>query len=261
MSIDDHFEHNVWNPVGIAFLEQAPSRGNRPGQDRTLMTLLLIDTVTRKRCLLLHDDALDTTAHVSVAPLTPSRRLVWGVATNFCFAFLYFLCWSNFLSSGSASICGFGKKGPSVSGATLCVPPTRARPQALPSTRKSAVSGKVHLPCWRFIVVRHGGNVHRGSLVFCSSDESPPTFFHKHVFSRSRWSESSLHTIDRLRHFTSSLVLSSAGVAPLPPCPRKLLDETVKTFAVFPSWLYFLDGEDNCMLSVPLSTSDLHYSR
>ena len=49
-------------------------------------------------------------------------------------------------------------------------------------------------------------------------------------------------------------------MAPLPPCSRKLLDETVKTFAVFPSWLCLLDGEDNCMLSVPSSTSDLHYS-
>ena len=28
----------------------------------------------------------------------------------------------------------------------------------------------------------------------------------------------------------------------------------------FPSWLYLLDGEDNCMLSVPFSTSDLHFS-
>ena len=51
-----------------------------------------------------------------------------------------------------------------------------------------------------------------------------------------------------------------AGVVLLPPCSRKLLDETVKTCAVFPSWLYLLDGEDNCMLSVPFSTSDLHYS-
>ena len=71
---------------------------------------------------------------------------------------------------------------------------------------------------------------------------------------------SSLHTIDPLRHFSSSLGLSSAGVAPLPPCRRKLQDETVKTFAVFPLWLCLLDGEDNCMLSVPFSTSDFHYS-
>ena len=27
----------------------------------------------------------------------------------------------------------------------------------------------------------------------------------------------------------------------------------------FPSWLYLLDGEDNCMLFVPFCTSDLHY--
>ena len=50
-------------------------------------------------------------------------------------------------------------------------------------------------------------------------------------------------------------------MAPLPPCSRKLLDETVKTYAVFPSWLHLLVGEDKCMLSVPLSTSDLHCSR
>ena len=79
-------------------------------------------------------------------------------------------------------------------------------------------------------------------------------------FSRSRPLEFNLRTIDPLRHFSSSLELSSAGVAPLPPCSRKLLDETVKTLAVFPSWLHLLDGEDNCMLSVPLSTSDLHHS-
>ena len=84
--------------------------------------------------------------------------------------------------------------------------------------------------------------------------------FHKHVFSMSRRLGCSLHTIDPLGHFSFSLGLSSAGVAPLPPCSHKLPDETVKTFTVFPSWLYLLDGEDNCMLSVPFSTSDLHYS-
>ena len=31
-------------------------------------------------------------------------------------------------------------------------------------------------------------------------------------------------------------------------------------FFFFPSWMHLLDGEDNFMLSVPLSTSDLHYS-
>ena len=46
----------------------------------------------------------------------------------------------------------------------------------------------------------------------------------------------------------------------MPPSFHKLLNETVTTFAVFPSWMNLLDGEDNCMLSVPFSTSDLHFS-
>ena len=55
-----------------------------------------------------------------------------------------------------------------------------------------AVLGKVHLSCWRFIVVRSGpGVVHNlsfcvfgmvmctgTSTAFCSSDESPPTYSH-----------------------------------------------------------------------------------
>ena len=63
-----------------------------------------------------------------------------------------------------------------------------------------------------------------------------------------------------LRRISHYLGFESASVAPLPPCSCNLLDETVKTFAVFPSWLYLLDGEDTSMLSVPLSTSHLHYS-
>ena len=54
---------------------------------------------------------------------------------------------------------------------------------------------------------------------------------------------------------------SCAGVAPLPPCSRQLPHETVKTFILFPSCYQFLECYDNCMLSVPLSTGDLHYSR
>ena len=61
-----------------------------------------------------------------------------------------------------------------------------------------------------------------------------------------------------LRRISLFLGLKSAGV---PPCSRKLLDETVKTVAVFPSCLHLLGCDDNCMLSVPLSTSDLHNCR
>ena len=64
-----------------------------------------------------------------------------------------------------------------------------------------------------------------------------------------------------LRRISHYLGFKSAGVAPLPSCFRKLLDETVNNIAVFPSCLHFLVCDDNCMLSVPLSASDLHYSR
>ena len=91
--------------------------------------------------------------------------------------------------------------------------------------------------------------VPRGWSVPQMSRRRPVSILPQTHFSRSRRLESSLHTIDPLGHF--SLGLSSAGVAPLPPCSRKLPDETVKTFAVC---------EDKCMLSVPSSTSDLHFS-
>ena len=55
-----------------------------------------------------------------------------------------------------------------------------------------------------------------------------------------------------------SLLLSSAGVAPLPPGFHKLLSVTVMSCAVFPSWMYLPGGDDNCMLSVPSSACDLH---
>ena len=71
---------------------------------------------------------------------------------------------------------------------------------------------------------------------------------------------SNLHTIDLQGRCSFCFGLTSAGVAPLPPCSHKLLDKTVKTFTVFASLLYLLDGEDNCMLSVPFSASDLHFS-
>ena len=51
-------------------------------------------------------------------------------------------------------------------------------------------------------------------------------------------------------------MLSSAGVAPLPPGFHRLPSVTVTTFAVFPSWMYLLGGDDNCMLSVSSSTCD-----
>ena len=52
-------------------------------------------------------------------------------------------------------------------------------------------------------------------------------------------------------------MLSSAGVAPLPPGFHKLLSVTVTTFAVFPSLMYLLGGDDNCMLFVLLASGEI----
>ena len=79
--------------------------------------------------------------------------------------------------------------------------------------------------------------------------------------SRCRRLESNKRSVALSEMLFLSLGLNGAGVAPLPPCSRKLLDERVETFAVFLSWLHLLDAEDNCMLSVPLSTSDFHHDR
>ena len=46
---------------------------------------------------------------------------------------------------------------------------------------------------------------------------------------------------------------TSAGVAPLPPRFDKFLDETVKSFVLFPLCQQLLDCDDKYMLLVPLS--------
>ena len=110
-----------------------------------------------------------------------------------------------------------------------------------------AVLGKVHVPCWSFIVVRNGPGVVVNlsfcvcgmvmctgtSSAICSSDESPPTYNHspRHAsFKVSPVGIQYTHSRSLRDTFPFSLEFKSAGVA---PCSRKLLDETVKTFAVF----------------------------
>ena len=98
--IDDNFDRNMWNPLlELLFFEQASGivasylvESTWP-RSHFVVTLLLTYFVTRKRCLPLHDDALDTTAYevpyVLVAPLPSLRGRVWRVATTLCLTFLY----------------------------------------------------------------------------------------------------------------------------------------------------------------------------
>ena len=89
--------------------------------------------------------------------------VVFGASLLILFKHFHtFSCWSNFLSCVSVSMCGFGNNGHHLSQ----WPGHDLRSYLLPEKAASvkcldAVLGKVHLPCWRFIVVRHDGNVHR----------------------------------------------------------------------------------------------------
>ena len=101
--------------------------------------------------------------------------------------------------------------------------------------RLDAVLGKVNLPNWCFIVVRHGGHAHRGVfLLSCAPQNNRrrplPTLPQK-LFSMV--SPVGIQFTYNGPSGTFSLGLSSAGVAPLPPHSRKILEVTVKTFAVF----------------------------
>ena len=217
-----------------------------------LVTLLWTYYVTRKRCLPLHDDALDTTAHGvpfdSVAPLPPSRHCVWRVAAGALF------------SRGSI---------PSVTRATLHVPSARARPQVFLTLEKAesvkhldAVFGEANLPSWCVIVLRHCGHVTGAFVVFCPQkcrrrqiSSLPQTCFFnvspegiQFTYNRSSGTFILFPVALKCRCGTIATMFSQA--------PRR----DNQDLCCFPSWLYFLDGEDNCMLSVPSNTSDLHYS-
>ena len=148
----------------------------------------------------------------------------------------------------SVSICGCGKNGHHPSEERHDISLGRARPQIFVLTRKDCVGdmlrcclGKVHLPCWCFIVARHGGIMCTGaSVVFCSSDESPPTPIHSSKNTVLMVSPVGIQfTYSTLRDIFFFLGVSSVGVVSLLIFSCKLLDETVTTFAVFPRGFSF----------------------
>ena len=116
----------------------------------------------------------------------------------------------------------------------------RARLQVLPFVPGEAASvrcfdvvlGKVHLQSWRFIVVRHGSHAHRGVYCFLPFRRFAADIF---PFLQARFLQGIVGPNPNcvqsgpLRHVSFSLGFSSTGVAPLPPCSRKLPDKIVKT--------------------------------
>ena len=192
--------------------------------------------------------------------LPPSRRCVLRVATTLCFTFLYLLSLvlSFLVYFRVLTICHKGD--------TLCSF-DQGTTSGLLCTRKRSVGeaprcfflDKVYLPVGvssscAMVVMLIGE-----CIVSCSPGASPLVYIH---YSMNTFFMFSLFGIQftnnrPLCHFSFSLGLSSAGVAQLPPCFFKLFDETVQTFAVFSSYMYLLDGDDNCMLSVLRVTSTL----
>ena len=130
-SIDDYFEHNVWNlaleMVSLEEIHWAPLP----------MEFLLF---------LWHH------CHpgVVVSVLCVARRYKCLFHISFTSS-----CWGSFLSYGSVSICGIGKNGHHLETRKNCV-------GDVPSC---CFWVKFLCPTRRFIVVRHGGNVYRD--VYC----------------------------------------------------------------------------------------------
>ena len=108
------------------------------------------------------------------------------------------------------------------------------------------------------MVVMSQGRLLSSALRSVAAGRNP--LFHRHVFSMSRRWGSSLHTIDPLGQFFLFPVALKCWCGTIATMFSQAPRRDSQDLYCFPSWLYLLDGEDNCMLSVPFSTSDLHYS-
>ena len=147
----------------------------------------------------------------------------------------------------SVSICGCGKNGHHPSQGRHDISLGRARPQVFVLTRKDCVGdvlrcclGKVHLPCWCFIVARHGGNVQRSVCCLLLLGWISSDIYHSSSNTVLKVSPVGIQfTYSTLRDIFFFPGVSSVGVVPLPLFSCKLLDETVTTFAFFPRGFSF----------------------
>ena len=97
----------------------------------------------------------------------------------------------------------------------------------------------------------------------CSSDESPPAYCHSSKYALFKVSPDGIHNKCSNAICGAFLLIWVSKVLVWHHCRHVLASSWTRQsrpLLFFPSWLYLLDGEDNCMLSVPFSTSDLHFS-
>ena len=142
-----------------------------------------------------------------------------------------------------------------------CPPPKRKAQFSKPVTACRFLACMVSLahhfsiilpPCLMFVFVK------KKKLSLGLHDESSTVLSHSSKYALCKVSPVGVHNTCSLtlRSTFSPSGFASASEALVSPRFRKLLDETVRTFAVLPSCLQHLDCDDKCMLSVPLSTSD-----
>ena len=117
--------------------------------------------------------------------------------------------------------------------------------------------------CSSLPVVSHWDSIIRAYLSLGPSEGVLPIYAHfskQTFFKVSRiwvqYGSIGIYNLDSLWAIPC-FISSSAGMAPLSPGFPKLLSCTVTTFVIFLSG-HFLGGDDNCMLSLPSSTCDLH---
>ena len=183
------------------------------------------------------------------------RVVVFGASLQISVSHFHtFSCWSNFLSCVSVSMCGFGKNGHD----TLCSSGhgTTSVTFYQKMLRRCCASMLfwVNFTCpvgdsssCAMVVMCTGA-----SAVFCSSDESPPTYIHSSTNTFYKVSPVGIQFTyngpsETFFLFPGAPIATMFSQAPT----RDSQDICCFSLVVVPS-------EDNCILSVPLSTSDLH---
>ena len=127
----------------------------------------------------------------------------------------------------------------------------------LPSEKRlDAVLGQVYLHSWCPIVVRQGGKARPLRRVVA---DLYPLFHERLVQGLTGWDL----RYQQLILCVTFPFLRSYQVLVWHHCHQVIASFSARQsrpLPFFPSWMYLLDGDDNCMLSMPFSTSDLHFA-
>ena len=168
--------------------------------------------------------------------------LLWVTPATFCPAYTSSCC-NRSLWFGVVSICGLGEvllrenlPAIFICPVQMVTSPYTVEGRSVPEDCYIMLGHSCHNNGETMVPFRH---IFTFVLLFCLmfSSESPPAYSHSSKYAVFEVSLVGIHNTCSnaiCGAFPSIWVSKSAGVAQLPPCYRKLLDETVKTFIVFP---------------------------